>query len=132
MRAREGWTQWFEQSQIRDEGRRERLLESQHPLPTLLWLLLILGAAVLVLYTLLFADRNEYPAVQAAMMSTVTVLVVAGLLAVTTLTSPFENASGSLKPTSMRYSLALIEKEIAKQHMPIGRPCDARGATIRT
>jgi hypothetical protein len=65
-------------------------------------------------------------------MGSVTALAVAGLLAVTTLTSPFENASGSIKPTSMRYSLTLIERQIAKQDTPAARLCDTRGAATRT
>jgi hypothetical protein len=130
MRAQEASTQWLEQSQIRDRGRRGRLLESQRPLPTLLWVLVVLGAAVLVLYTLLFADPGERAAVQAAMMGSVTGLVVAGLLAVTLLTSPFENANGSIKPSSMRYSLDLIEKTITSDHARVARLCDSHGNAV--
>jgi hypothetical protein len=127
MQANQAYTQWFEESRIRDEGRRERLLESQQPLPSLLWVLLILGAAVLVVYMLFFADSGERPVVQAMMMGGVTALVVASLLAVTLLASPFENQNGSIKPKSMRYTLALISKEIAQQREQLRPPCGAHG-----
>jgi hypothetical protein len=127
MQADQAYTQWFEESRIRDEGRRERLLESQHPLPSLLWVLLILGAVVLVVYMLFFADSSELPVVQAMMMGAVTALVVASLLAVTLLASPFENENGSIKPKSMRYTLALISEEIAQQRPQLKPPCDAHG-----
>jgi hypothetical protein len=127
MQANEAYTQWFEESRIRDEGRRERLLESQQPLPSLLWVLLVLGAAVLVVYMLFFADSGERPVVQAMMMGGVTALVVASLLAVTLLASPFENENGSIKPKSMRYTLALISKEIAQQREQLRPPCGAHG-----
>jgi Protein of unknown function (DUF4239) len=127
MRTDEAYKEWAAQSQVRDEGRRERLLESQHPLPTVLWVLLILCAAVLVVYMLFFADSGEPALVQAMLMGGVTALLVASLLPVALLTSPYQNANGSIKPTSMRYSLELIDKEIAQEHDRTAPPCDLRG-----
>ena len=127
MQADQAYTQWFEEARIRDEGRRERLLESQHPLPSLLWVLLILGAAVLVVYMLFFADSGERPVVQAMMIGGVTALVVASLLAVTLMASPFENENGSIIPKSMRYTRALIGKEIARQREQLRPLCDVHG-----
>jgi hypothetical protein len=131
MQEETAYQQWFEKTSLRDEGRRQRLIEAQSVLPTLLWVMLILGAVVVAGFVLLFADRLERAWVQAALMAGVTAVVVTALLAVALLASPFQNEDGSIKPTSMRYALGLIEKELVRSGRPVGALCDPAGLPVR-
>jgi hypothetical protein len=63
---------WFEQMAERREGRRGRLAEASPLVPPLVWLALLLGGTVVVVYMCFYADRRESAAVQAMMMAAVT------------------------------------------------------------
>lgn len=121
------YQQWFEKTGERDDARRQRLLEANNVLPSLLWIMLIIGASVVVGFVLLYADPGERALGQAAFIGGVTSLIVTSLLAVALLASPFQNQNGSIKPTSMRYTLQLIQDESAKLAEPLKPPCDDRG-----
>jgi len=124
----QAYTQWFEEARIRDEGRRERLLESQHQLPSLLWVLLILGAAVLVVYMLFFADSGERAIVQATMMGSVAVVISSTLLLLWFLDHPYSQGVGGLRPVAMQRT---VEQLTHEQGIADGRfqiPCDPQGA----
>lgn len=126
--ANAAFTEWFTRANLRDEGRRERLLEAQSVLPALLWVMLILGAAVVMCFVPFYADPAERALGQAAFSAGVTAIVVVSLLAVAMLASPFRNENGSIRPTGMRYTLRLIEEEQAMLHERVTAPCDAGGA----
>jgi hypothetical protein len=123
-RTQVAFTKWFESSESREEGRRVRLLESQATIPPLLWIMLILGASLVVGYVLFYADSRERLVPQALLMASVTALSVTSLLAVKLLASPYQNESGSLKPASMKYALGLMHEE---EGAPLRVPCDATG-----
>jgi hypothetical protein len=59
----------------------------------------------------LFADREEAAVTQAAMAATVAIIVVSGLVLVRFLDKPYEDKSGSIKPTAMERTLAEMERE---------------------
>ncbi len=118
---------WFDAADARELGRRARLLESRNVIPGLLWVMIIIGAVLVVAYVLLYADSGERVVAQVLMMGGVTALVVSSLLAVVLLASPFQNESGSLKPASMRYTLHLIGQELAKDGRQLPSLCDASG-----
>ena len=120
--------QWFERSSARDDARRQRLLEARGSLPGLLWIMLILGAVAVVAFTLLLADPEERLLGQLFIAAAVSAVVVASLLAVSLLASPFQGGHGSVGPTGMRYTLTLIEEEASLLHDPLATPCDASGA----
>jgi hypothetical protein len=121
------YSRWFENASLRDEGRRQRLLEAQSTLPTLLWIMLIIGAVMVVAFVLLYADPEERAVGQAMFSGGVTAIVVVSLLAVSLLASPFRHQNGSIEPTSMRYSLRLIGEEQAMVHERMRPPCDEQG-----
>lgn len=117
---------WFDQDAERREGRRGRLAEAQPFVPPLLWLVLALGAALVVGYVLVFADPRERFAVQALMTGAVTAMVISGLLIVGFLDTPFDDRSGSIRPTEMERTLQLIERgqpSVASRQLA----CDAGG-----
>jgi uncharacterized membrane protein YbhN (UPF0104 family) len=124
--ASTAFDKWFEESDVRERGRRERLLEGHSVIPPLFWTMLILGGTILVGYICLFADRGESALVQATFMGGVTAMVVISLLGVRLLDHPYGGASGSIKPTSMRYSLDLMRKEGSRIH-ETAPPCDHVG-----
>lgn len=121
------YTQWFEQASKRDEARRERLLEAEGGIPSLLWLMLTVAAACAVGFVLLYADPTERLVGQIALIVAPTAIVVASFLAVVLLSSPFLNGEGSVKPTAMSYTLELIAAEEALIKTPVTLPCDAKG-----
>jgi hypothetical protein len=99
------------------------------PLP--LWLVLILGAVLVVVFMGFFADRSEPFLVQAMMIGAVTAVVVSGLLVIRFLDRPYENRPGSIKPTEMRQTLQLIERQEARSGGHAA-PCDEHGRPLQT
>jgi hypothetical protein len=89
--------------------------------PPILWLILIVGAIVVVTGVGFFADGRESRLTQAAMMIAVVVIVVSGLLLVRFLDRPYEDKSGSIKPTAMRS--ALMQMQTEHQRGPALLPC---------
>jgi uncharacterized membrane protein HdeD (DUF308 family) len=89
--------------------------------PSLVWLALFLGGALIVAYMCFYADPAEAAFVQVLMMGAVTAMVVAGILVVRFLDRPFNDASGSIKPSAMAMTLKGMEAASAT------RPCDERG-----
>lgn len=121
------FSQWFDKQSARDNARRQRLLEAKSGLPALLWIMLVLAAVSCVAFVLLYADPAERLIGQAVFVGSVTAVIVSSLLAVALLSSPFQGGHGSVGPTDMRYTLALVEAEGAALHDPLATPCDARG-----
>jgi lipid-A-disaccharide synthase-like uncharacterized protein len=122
-----GYGSWLEQSAARRDSRRGRLAEAAPFVPAPIWAVLLLGAAIVLGYTFLYADRGESFAMQAVMIGTVTAIVVSGLLVVRFLDRPYENESGSIAPTAMIRTLKLIDVAQRQQRLRIAVPCDAGG-----
>jgi hypothetical protein len=128
MREDVAYQQWFERTSTRDDARRQRLLEATNVLPTLLWVMLILAAVGVVGFVFLYADPQERLLGQIVFSAGVTAVVVTSLLAVALLASPFQNENGSVKPSSMSYTLRLIHDEAAQEGVALRLPCDQRGS----
>lgn len=92
----------------RGDARQDRIDESQHVIPPLLWVVLGIGLLVVFGYMLVWADRSEAWWVQAAMMAAVMAILVSSLLTIAFLDNPFEDASGSIKPTAMERAQASL------------------------
>jgi amino acid transporter len=118
---------WFEKAGERDNARRQRLLESRGTMPTLLWVMLILGAVCVVGFVMLYADPGERAFGQGFFAGGVTAVVVTSLLAVALLASPFQGGDGSVRPNGMRFTLRLIDDEAARLHERLTPPCDPSG-----
>lgn len=121
------YAEWFDQNVIRDEGRRERLQEAAPFVPTLLWIALIGGAAVLIGYVCMFANRRIPLGGQLAVVSAIAAVVSVNLCVIRFLDTPYEGVSGSIEPVAMRDSLAFMDHEL--RVLDVGRPppCDERG-----
>ena len=123
---------WLDEQAERREGRRARLAEASSDTPQAVWLMLILGGAVTVLYLLVFADRRELWWVQGSMMFTVTGLIVASVLVIHFLDSPFARDGTYIGPDEMETTLELFEHEFSGDPSVIATiPCDEQGMPVR-
>ena len=117
--------QWFDEQAQRREGRRERLAEATPLVPLPLWFVLGIGASLTIAYMCAQADRREGVLIQSIPVGFVIALMTAGLLVVFFLDRPYADESGSVVPTEMRRTLALIDDGSAT-------PCDAHGISRST
>jgi hypothetical protein len=102
---------WFALDQERRVGRQGRIAQASGLVPTVLWLILIVGAVVVIAGVGFFADVREPRFTQAAMMISIVVIVVSGLLMVRFFDRPYEDKSGSIKPSAMASVLAQMEAQ---------------------
>jgi hypothetical protein len=82
---------------------------------------------VVIASVALFADREEAALTQAAMAATVAIIVVSGLVLVRFLDKPYEDKSGSIKPTAMERTLALMERQHLERGQAVIRCADFAG-----
>jgi hypothetical protein len=106
----------------RTTGRRERLSAATPFIPTPVWFVLVLGGIVTVSFVVLFKDVDEPFGVQASLIAAVTIMTIAGLSLIWFLDHPYRQQAGSLEPTEMRRTIAIMDAEGA-----VPAPCDVRG-----
>ncbi|MDA2891468.1 DUF4239 domain-containing protein [Mycolicibacterium sp. BiH015] len=117
------YAQWFDQEAQRRDGRRQRLGEAAPTLPLPLWFALGLGATATLTYMVVQADPRENRLIQALPIACVSALVTAGLLVVVFLDRPYSGNHGSVAPTEMTRTVALIDSDV-------DAPCDERGSVL--
>jgi Protein of unknown function (DUF4239) len=118
---------WLALNEERRQGRQGRIGESEGLVPPVVWLILILGAVVGVASICFFADPRERAVTQAAMIAGVAIIVVSGLVLVRFLDRPYEGKSGSIKPTAMKRTLALMERDHRERGQAVVRCADLAG-----
>ncbi len=89
------------------DDRRDRLLAATTDIPSVLWLVLIGGACLVILFTALLHSRQMLN--QAVMAAALAALIGAILFLIATLDQPFAGAAG-LAPTSFRQALDYFEQ----------------------
>ena len=102
---------WFALNDERRQGRQGRIDEANRLVPPIVWLILILGAVVAIASVCSFADPRERAVTQAGMIAAIAIIVVSGLVLVQFLDNPYEDTSGSIKPTAITRTLALMERD---------------------
>jgi hypothetical protein len=100
---------WLAQSDARYEARRDRLHAAEGIVPLSVWVVLFLSAGVVLAYMTFFADSGERVIVQAVMMGSVTIIIVASLLTLAALNNPYSENPGSLRPVAMTRSLETLQ-----------------------
>jgi hypothetical protein len=95
--------------------------------PPVIWLILIIGAVVVIASVALFADREEAAVTQAALAAAIAIIVVSGLVLVRFLDKPYEDKSGSIKPTAMERTLVSMEREYRERGGAVIRCGDLAG-----
>ncbi len=124
------YAKWLDQRSDREEARQERSLGEEGVIPTPLWFVLMLSAAVVWGFVFLFADRGEGAFVQAVLVGAVTAMLVSGLLVVRFLDYPYSPGSGSLKPTAMEETLVHMDETISALGLELPTLCDANGNAV--
>jgi Protein of unknown function (DUF4239) len=114
---------WFALNEERRKGRQGRIGQASGLVPPVLWVILIIGAIVVIAAVGFFADPREAWVTQAGMIAAVAIIVVSGLVLVRFLDRPYEEKSGSIKPTAMTRTLALMERENQQRNNPAVAPC---------
>jgi hypothetical protein len=118
---------WFALNEERRQGRQGRIGESEGLVPPLVWLILTLGAVAAVGAVCFFADPRESALTQAGMIAAVAIIVVSGLVLVRFLDKPYEDTSGSIKPTSMTRTLEQMERDHRERGEAVVRCADLTG-----
>jgi hypothetical protein len=120
------YAKWFDQRSDREDARADRIHGAEGVIPIPLWIVLVLSAAIIFLFMLLFADSAERAFVQAMLMGGVAIVITSTLLLVFFLNNPYHAGVSALRPVAMERVLQLIDDEAAV----VGRvvpPCDAEG-----
>jgi hypothetical protein len=122
-KADAAFADWLQQATAREQGRHGRLLEARHPLPGLLWLMLIVGSVLVVGFMLLWADPEEPRGAQATLIGSVTALLTVSLLLISFLNAPYGQHRGAIHPGAMAQALGDMRMDLSA----IDRGCDSRG-----
>jgi hypothetical protein len=121
-------SKWLDQTSDREQARSDRLHGAEGIIPTSIWLVLFLIAAVVFAYMLFFADSGEGALSQAMLMGSATTVIVVTLLAINALDNPYRDAVGQIKPVAMERSLRILERERAIVNETTPLRCDSSGA----
>jgi len=91
----------------------------------------IFGVAVITIaFTLSFADSGERFPVQALMVGAVAAIFLSSVLFVNFLDHPYEDSSGSIKPTDMTRTLEIMILDQKASGGSVQVPCDAHGKAV--
>jgi hypothetical protein len=121
------YDKWFDLTSTREEARRDRVHADEGVIPTPLWRTLFFIAALVVVYMLFFADSGERAVTQGLLMGSVVAVMVATLLLIRILDTPYRPGLGQLRPVAMGQTLVLIDQARGALGQDDPLPCDAEG-----
>jgi amino acid transporter len=121
------YDKWLEQTSEREKARQDRVHGAVGVIPTPLWIVLFFIATVIFVFTLLFADRGERPAVQAFLMGAIVTVMASLLLLLHALDHPFDPGVGGLDPVAMERSLRLVDEALGAVGGEVRVPCGDDG-----
>ena len=121
------YDKWFDLTSTREEARRDRVHADEGVIPTPLWRTLFFIAALVVVYMLFFADSGERAVTQGLLMGSVVAVMVATLLLIRVLDTPYRPGLGQLRPVAMEQTLGLIDQASGALGQDDPLPCDAEG-----
>jgi hypothetical protein len=125
------YSKWLDQRFDREAARSDRIHGAVGVIPTPLWVVLLFIALVIFVFMLFFADSAEGLITQAVLMGTVTSVIVAMLLLIRFLDSPFHRGIGGVRPVAMERTLRIIDQELLIANVRVVVPCDANGTALR-
>jgi hypothetical protein len=117
------YSKWLDQTSDREQARSDRLHGAEGIIPTSIWIVLFLIAAVVFAYMLFFADSGEGAISQAMLMGSATTVIALTLMAIYALDNPYGSAVGQIKPVAMERSLRILDHERAVVHDTAPLPC---------
>jgi hypothetical protein len=121
------FSKWLDQTSERSAARQDRLHAAEGVVPTPLWLVLFLAAAIIGTYMLFFADSAERAKTQALLMGSVVSVVAATLLLLSFLDNPYYGGVGTLEPVAMERTQEILAQErlLVGSRTPL--PCTETG-----
>lgn len=122
------YDKWLEQTSDRESARNDRRHGAVGVIPTPVWIVLLFISVVIFIYMLFFADSGERAVTQALLVGSVVSVIVAMLLLIRFLDSPFHTGIGGLRPVAMERTLTIMAEQLRIAGRPIVLPCDAGGA----
>ena len=129
--AREAaYAKWLDQSSDREAARQDRIHGAVGVIPTPLWVVLFFISIVIFVFMLFFADSGEGAVTQGVLMGSVASVILAMLLLIRFLDSPFHEDVGGVKPVAMERTLRIIDESIEAAGIRVRPPCDERGAAL--
>ncbi len=124
------YDRWLDQTSTREEARIARIHGAVGVIPSPLWIVLFLTAALIFVFVLFFADSGERAGVQALLMGTVVSTLTMMMLLLYALDNPFHPGIGGLRPVAMERALEIIDQELDVAGVDITLPCDTAGNRI--
>jgi succinate dehydrogenase/fumarate reductase cytochrome b subunit len=121
---------WLEQTSDREAARIDRLHGAVGVIPAPLWIVLVFISVVIFVYMLFFADRGEGAVTQAVLMGSIASVVVAMLLLISFLDSPFHEGIGGVRPVAMERTLRIMDEQLRIVNRSAELPCDAMGSAV--
>jgi hypothetical protein len=121
------YSEWLDQRSDRQAARSDRTHGAEGVIPTPLWIVLFLSAAIIFVFMLFFADSGERAVVQATMMGGVAVVISSTLLLLWFLDNPYHSGIGGLPPTAMERTLKILTEDTNNLGLKLGQRCDERG-----
>jgi hypothetical protein len=118
---------WLDQTSDREAARIDRIHGAVGVIPTPLWVVLAFISVVIFVFMLFFADRSEGALTQAVLMGSVATVIVAMLLLIRLLDSPFHEGVGGVRPVAMERALDIIDQALSAANARVPLPCDANG-----
>jgi hypothetical protein len=124
------YDKWLDQTSTREQARQDRIHGAVGVIPPPLWVVLFFIAAVIFVFMLFFADSGEGAVTQGMLMGAVTSVVVAMLLLVVFLNSPFHTGVGGLRPVAMERTLRIVDQALGATGKIVKLPCDGQGNPV--
>jgi hypothetical protein len=126
--AREAaYGKWLDQTSDREAARIDRVHGAVGVIPTPLWIVLFFITIVIFVFMLFFADSGEGAVTQAVLMGSVVSVIMAMLLLIRFLDSPFHEDVGGVKPVAMERTLRIIDESLRAVDTRVPTPCDELG-----
>jgi hypothetical protein len=121
------YSKWLDQRSDRENARADRTHGAEGVIPTTLWIVLFLSAAIIFVFMMFFADSAERAVVQATMIGGVAVVISSTMLLLWFLDNPYHQGVGGLRPVAMERTVRLLAQEAGVTGVrPVIR-CDANG-----
>jgi hypothetical protein len=121
---------WLDQTSDREAARIDRIHGAVGVIPTPLWIVLIFISVVIFVFMLFFADSSEGAVTQAVLMGSVASVIVAMLLLIRFLDSPFHDGVGGIQPVAMERTLRIVDEALQALGNRVTLPCDATGNPV--
>jgi hypothetical protein len=124
------YDRWLDQTSTREEARIARIHGAVGVIPSPLWIVLFVTAALIFVFVLFFADSGERAVVQGLLMGTVVSALAMMMLLLYALDNPFHPGIGGLRPVAMERALDIIDQELNVGGIDLSLACDSAGNRI--